>query len=61
MSEVLRRRHFLVRMWGTGIALLAGAATWTTWDLLKPLPTAGFGGASIRRNFSMAASPESDV
>ena len=38
------RRTMLGRLWATGGALIAAAGGWTTWDLLQPLPTTGFGG-----------------
>ena len=44
MTETMHRRHFLSRLWQTGGALVAAAGAWTTWDLLRPLPTTGFGG-----------------
>ena len=44
MSETQQRRQFLVRLWQAGGALVAAAGAWTSWDLLQPLPTAGFGG-----------------
>ena len=40
----LGRRVFLTRLWQGGGALIAAAGAWTTWDLLQPLPTTGFGG-----------------
>lgn len=52
MSEVHKRRQFLSRAWMGGAALLVGSAARTTWDLLRPLPTEGFGGLvrAIRRD-----------
>ncbi len=44
MSEELERRQFLNRVWQAGGALIAAAGAWTSWDLLQPLPTTGFGG-----------------
>ena len=44
MREVLGRRKFLSRMWGLGYALIAAAGIWTTWDLLRPGSSGGFGG-----------------
>lgn len=44
MSEEIERRQFLSRIWQAGAGLIAAAGAWTTWDLLQPLPTAGFGG-----------------
>lgn len=44
MDELQKRRQFLTRMWQVGGGLIVAAGGWTTWDLLWPLPTAGFGG-----------------
>ncbi|MEZ5381423.1 MAG: ubiquinol-cytochrome c reductase iron-sulfur subunit [Microthrixaceae bacterium] len=44
MSKELDRRTLLSRAWKGGAALVAGAGAWTTWDLLKPKVTSGFGG-----------------
>lgn len=44
MSNEIQRRSLLSSAWKGGVALMAAAATWTTWDLLQPLATAGFGG-----------------
>lgn len=44
MSEIIRRRDFLVNAWKGGAALLGVAGAWTSWDLIQPLPTTGFGG-----------------
>lgn len=44
MADEIGRRTLLGRMWAAGGALVAAAGTWTTWDLLQPLPTTGFGG-----------------
>ena len=43
-SEEIERRQFLVRLWQGGAGLIAAAAAWTSWDLLQPLATSGFGG-----------------
>ena len=59
MSEQLQRRQFLTRMWQAGGALIAAAGAWTTWDLLKPLPTAGFGG--LVRTIKPEAVPDDGV
>ncbi|MDH3730745.1 MAG: ubiquinol-cytochrome c reductase iron-sulfur subunit [Acidimicrobiia bacterium] len=40
----LSRRDFLSRFWKWGMGLLAVAAAWTSWDVLRPKSTAGFGG-----------------
>ncbi|MFV0260208.1 MAG: ubiquinol-cytochrome c reductase iron-sulfur subunit [Acidimicrobiales bacterium] len=44
MSELHNRRQFLTRAWQAGGLLMTAAFGWTTWDLLRPLPTSGFGG-----------------
>lgn len=44
VDDVQQRRNFLVKMWMVGAGFVASAGAWTTWDLLRPLPTAGFGG-----------------
>lgn len=44
MSEILGRRQFVSKMWKIGGSLIAAAGAWTSWDLLQPLPTTGFGG-----------------
>ncbi len=44
MANEIDRRTFLTRAWGLGGGLIAAAGAWTTWDLLQPLPTSGFGG-----------------
>lgn len=44
MSDQLNRREFLNRMWQAGIVLIGAAGAWTSWDLLQPLETTGFGG-----------------
>ncbi len=37
MSEDVQRRKFLSRMWKGGLAIMAGAAAWTSWDFLQPV------------------------
>lgn len=44
MSKAIERRKFLTKMWTSGLALIGAAGAWTTWDLLQPLPSVGFGG-----------------
>lgn len=44
MAQTMQRRQFLTRLWGAGTGLIAVAAAWTSWDLLQPLVTNGFGG-----------------
>jgi cytochrome b6-f complex iron-sulfur subunit len=40
----LSRRNFLRTGWKAGTALLASAAAWTTWELLRPLTSNAAGG-----------------
>ena len=49
MSEYIDRRRFLTRLWQAGTGLLAGVAAWTTWDVMRPLATTGFGGSGAVR------------
>ena len=56
MSRELERRELLGRAWWVGGGLVAAAGVWTTWDLLQPLPTAGFGG--LVRTVPSEAVPE---
>lgn len=44
MSEIIRRREFLANAWKWGIGLIGAAGAWTSWDLLQPTETGGFGG-----------------
>lgn len=44
MGEIEGRRQFLGRLWKAGGGLIAAAGAWTSWDLLRPLATSGFGG-----------------
>lgn len=44
MSDIIKRRQFLTRLWVGGGSLVALAGTWTSWDLLRPGATTGFGG-----------------
>lgn len=59
MSKTLERRSFLGRLWAGGLSLVAAAGAWTSWDLLQPLPTVGFGGRV--RAVPPEAVPESGV
>ena len=43
------RRNFLRNGWKAGTALLASAAAWTTWELLRPLTSNAAGGKLPRR------------
>lgn len=38
------RRQFLRRAWGVGATMLGAAATWTTWEALRPLAARATGG-----------------
>jgi cytochrome b6-f complex iron-sulfur subunit len=40
----MERRRFLANGWKLGAGLIAAAGAWTTWDLLQPRLTTGFGG-----------------
>ncbi len=44
MSEIITRRAFLSNMWVWGAGLMGAAGAWTSWDLLQPIDTGGFGG-----------------
>ena len=44
MREIVTRREFLANAWKTGFGLVGVAGAVTSWDLLQPLRTAGFGG-----------------
>ena len=44
MSEIIRRREFLANAWKWGLGLIGAAGAWTSWDLLQPLKSGGFGG-----------------
>lgn len=59
MTEFMRRRQFLTRLWQAGGALVAAAGAWTSWDLLRPLPTTGFGG--VVRTIPPESVPETGV
>jgi cytochrome b6-f complex iron-sulfur subunit len=43
----MERRVFLARAWKAGIAAIAGAGIWTSWDFLRPRLQAGVG-AKVR-------------
>lgn len=43
MSE-MDRRQFLTRGWQFGVAVIAAAGAWTTWDIIHPRLSAGLGG-----------------
>lgn len=44
MSNDIGRREFLSRVWKWATGLVAIAGAWTTWDVLRPKETVGFGG-----------------
>ena len=44
MSSEMDRRRLLATLWKGGLSVVAAAGAWTTWDLLKPKVTSGFGG-----------------
>ncbi len=44
MSNEIERRDLLSKAWKGGLVLILAAGAWTTWDLLQPLATKGFGG-----------------
>lgn len=44
MSELNDRRDFLKKGWLAGAGLIGVAGAWTTWDVLQPVDSAGFGG-----------------
>lgn len=58
-SETLSRRKFLSRIWVVGYGLIAAAGLWTTWDLIRPGSTSGFGG--LVRAVPPEAVPETGV
>lgn len=55
----LSRRKLLNRLWAGGLGLIGVAGAWTTLDVLKPLPTVGFGG--VVRAVSPEAVPEGQI
>ena len=56
MSTTVSRRKFLGGAWKAGAVLIAAAGAWTTWDMLKPLASSGFGG--LIRTVAPEAVPE---
>lgn len=58
-AGTIPRRRFLGRAWQFGLGLIGAAGLWTTWDLLKPRPTQGFGGKV--RAIPPASVPETGV
>jgi len=59
MSEEIERREFLKRGWLAGAGLIGVAGAWTTWDVLQPGESSGFGGKV--RTIPEEAVPEDDV
>lgn len=55
----MARRNFLTNVWKAGAGLLSATAAWTSWDLLKPVVSSGFGG--LVRSISPEAVPETAV
>ena len=58
-QATMQRRTFLGRTWMAGVALIAGAGVWTSWDLLKARATNGFGGKV--RALPKASVPETGI
>jgi cytochrome b6-f complex iron-sulfur subunit len=59
VSDLPDRRNFLRRLWQGGLGLLGATGLWTSWDLLQPLETSGFGGKV--RTVSPDAVPDAGV
>ncbi|MGA7269967.1 MAG: ubiquinol-cytochrome c reductase iron-sulfur subunit [Acidimicrobiia bacterium] len=59
MSEEVTRRGFLSRLWKAGASLMAVAGAWTSWDVLRPPPSAA--GAGPVRTLPPSAIPEKTV
>ena len=59
MSEIVKRREFLANAWKWGLGLVGVAGAWTSWGVLQPLETGGFGGKV--RAVPIDAVPESGV
>lgn len=55
----MQRREFLANAWKSGLALMGVAGAWTSWDLIQPLETSGFGGKV--RALPLVAIPETGV
>lgn len=55
----MKRRDAIRNVWIVGAALMGVTAAWTSWELLQPLPTTGFGGKV--RTISPDAVPEGAV
>jgi cytochrome b6-f complex iron-sulfur subunit len=59
MSNGIGRREFLSRAWKWGAALIGVAGGWTTWDILQPRITGGFGG--VIKTKAAESVPDADV
>lgn len=59
MSNEIERRRVLSNAWKGGLALIAAAGAWTTWDLLRPKVSTGFGG--LVKTVPPEAVPETGV
>ncbi len=59
MSNTASRRSFLTKAWTAGAGALAATAAWTSWDLLQPIVSSGFGGKV--RSVAPTAVPETGV
>lgn len=59
MTDHMKRRSFVKKVGTAGAGLMGVAAGLTSWDLLQPLKTSGFGGKV--RTVSPAAVPETGV
>ena len=59
MSEIVNRREFLNNLWKWGFGLVGAAGLWTSWDLIQPLASTGFGGKV--RGVAADAVPEGGV
>ncbi|MDX1621443.1 MAG: Rieske 2Fe-2S domain-containing protein [Nitriliruptorales bacterium] len=44
MKNMLKRRDVLSNSWKAALGLVAVAGIWTSWDVLRPRTTTGFGG-----------------
>lgn len=44
MSETIGRRGFFKKAWAGALGLVGVAGAWTSWDILKSVPTSGLGG-----------------
>lgn len=58
-KQLPTRRAFLSRMWKVGATLMSVAGVWTTWDILRPAPSASQSGPV--RTIPAAAVPGTGV